>query len=130
MKQGHPKRVHKVLVIDDERVIALTLARIFSDQGYDARPAYSAEEALDVVGFWVPDLAVVDVKLPGMNGIDFAIHLIANCSGCRVLLFSGQPESGELLENAKKKGHHLELIAKPVHPDSMLERARELLAPA
>jgi CheY-like chemotaxis protein len=119
---------HRVLVIDDEKVIALTLAHIFSARGYEARAVYSAEEGLELVNNWPPHLAIVDVKLPGMNGIDFAIHLIAHCSGCRLLLFSGQPDSGELLEKANRSGYALELIAKPVHPEMLLQRAAQLLS--
>jgi CheY-like chemotaxis protein len=118
---------YRVLVIDDEKVIALTLARIFTGHGYEARAAYSAEEGLELISGWPPHLAIVDVRLPGMNGVDFAIHLIAHCSECRLLLFSGQPESGALLEQAKQKGYALELLPKPVHPETLLQRAAKLL---
>lgn len=55
---------HKVLVVDEERTIADTLAVIFSQGAYEARAAYSAEQALEIVAQWPPDLAILDVVLP------------------------------------------------------------------
>jgi DNA-binding response OmpR family regulator len=56
--------VHKILIVDDERVITSTLAIIFANAGYDARAASSAEEALELIANWCPDLAFLDVILP------------------------------------------------------------------
>ena len=117
----------RVLIVDDEKVIAITLARIFSSKGYDARTAYSAEDALPLLDDWAPDLAVLDVSLPGMNGVDLAIGLKALRPNCRILLISGKPETLEVVERAGRSGHVLELIAKPVPPAFLLDRAAELL---
>jgi CheY-like chemotaxis protein len=63
----------RILIVDDERVIADSLAVIFEKQGYQARAAHSAEQAIEIVSQWHPDLAILDVILPGRNGIDLAI---------------------------------------------------------
>ena len=55
----------KVLVVDDEETTAKTLALIFGNRGYQTRAAYSAEEAIDVIAEWQPDVALLDVNLPG-----------------------------------------------------------------
>ena len=68
-------RDHKVLIVDDEHTIADTLDAIFSASGYETRTSYSAEQALEIVVEWQPDLAILDVVLPKMNGIDLAIFL-------------------------------------------------------
>lgn len=125
MTDGNPRQ--RVLIVDDEKVIAITLAHIFVTRGYEARPAYSAEEAIPVIDEWAPDLAVLDVCLPGMDGVDLAIRLKAMYPGCRVLLISGKPETLEIVERAGRRGHVLELIAKPVPPAVLLDRAAELL---
>ena len=65
----------RVLIVDDERVIADSLAIIFANEGYDARAVYSAEQALQLFSEWVPNLAILDVRRPGMNGIELAIQL-------------------------------------------------------
>jgi len=119
----------KILIIDDEVTIADTLALIFASSGYEARTAYSAEQALEVLEEWRPDLAIIDVVLPGMNGIEFAIFLRASYPACQFLLFSGQPGTSGLLEDAKNKGHLFEILAKPLHPTYMLSTVSEMLTP-
>lgn len=116
------------MIVDDEETIADTLALIFCSNGYDGRTAYSAEQALEMLEEWKPDLAVIDVVLPGMNGIEFAIFLKASYPDVHFLLFSGQPGSGNLLEEAKKKGHIFEILAKPLHPTFMLATVANMLS--
>ena len=87
---------HRVLIVDDERTIAETLALVFSSGGYEAQTAYTAEQAVEIVAEWLPDLAIIDVVLPQTNGIDLAILLTAQCPACRVLLFSGEAVTDEL----------------------------------
>ena len=117
----------KILIVDDEPTIADTLALIFASSGYEARTAYSAEQALEMLEEWRPDLAVIDVVLPGMNGIEFAIFLKASYKNCQFLLFSGQPGTSGLLEEARKKGHLFEILAKPLHPTFMLATVADML---
>lgn len=121
------KNARRILIVDDEKAIADTLALIFRTQHYEARVAYSAERAIETLAEWRPDLAVLDVILPQMNGIDLAIVIKANYSACHVLLFSGHANTALLLEEAGRKGHQFEVLAKPVHPNVMLERASALL---
>src|SRR3974390_2277854 len=118
----------KILIVDDEVAISDTLALIFRSQRYDVRVAYSAERAIEVIAEWRPDLAILDVMLPEMNGIDLAIGIKSNHSSCHVLLFSGHSNTTTLLEEAGRRGHQFEVMAKPVHPNLMLERASMLLA--
>jgi CheY-like chemotaxis protein len=118
----------RIMVVDDEETIADTLALIFSSNGYDARSAYSAEQALEMLEEWRPDLAIIDVVLPGMNGIEFAIFLKASYPDVHFLLFSGQPGTAGLLEDAKRKGYLLEILAKPLHPTFMLATVANMLS--
>jgi FixJ family two-component response regulator len=65
--------------------------------------------------------------LPRMNGIDFAIALKVKYPATHVLLFSGQPDTSALLDQALKKGHRFEVLAKPLHPSVMLELVERTL---
>jgi CheY-like chemotaxis protein len=116
----------RVLIVDDESSVADSLVLVFSAHGYEARAAYSAEQAAEIVSQWEPRLVILDVVLPGMNGIDFAIQLKTSSPACRVLLFSGQQDSAVLLEGALEKGHEFTILAKPVHPKLFLEEAARL----
>ncbi|MGA2534829.1 MAG: response regulator [Terracidiphilus sp.] len=116
----------RVLVVDDERVIADTTAAVFASAGFTSRAVYSAEEALEVVPLWVPHLAVIDVKLPGMSGIDLAIRLKAEYPACKLSLFSGYMDTADMLESAMQAGHLFNMLAKPIHPIELLKLATDL----
>lgn len=120
----------KLLIVDDEPPIADTLAAIFRMHGYEVCVAYSAEEAIETIAEVEPNLALVDVMLPGMNGIDFGIVVRDNRPACQVLLFSGHESTEMLLEEAARKGHRFDILAKPVHPTQILETVKSLLASA
>lgn len=126
-----PGRVgeRRILIVEDEKVVADTLGQIIAAQGYAIRIAYSAEDALLLLSRWTPDLAILDVMLPKMNGIEFAVILKENFPACHVLLFSGQPSVEGLLQKARNEGHQFDILAKPVHPVVMLETISSLLCP-
>jgi CheY-like chemotaxis protein len=129
---GMPGRVDgtRLLIVDDEHHVADTLAKIFQMNGYEVRIAYSAEEGIEAIAQWEPDLALVDVMLPGMNGIEFAVVLKENHPDCRLLLFSGSESAGTLLQEAAIRGHKFDILAKPAHPVELLETVRQLLVSA
>jgi CheY-like chemotaxis protein len=121
-------RKQRVLIVDDEKLIGVTLAHVFGGRGYDARAVESAEEALELVDTWVPDLAVLDVNLPKMDGVELAIRIKAMFPECRTVLISGAPESEIVVQRYGPAGQGLELLAKPIHPEDLLARAAQLLA--
>jgi DNA-binding NtrC family response regulator len=121
-------RKHNVLIVDDEKIIADSLSKIFSQQGhYETRIAYSAEDALDVINDWQPELAILDVVLPKMHGVELAVLLKAQYPTSKILLFSGQAITANFIEEAKDKGHIFPILAKPTHPTEMLKTAAQLL---
>jgi DNA-binding response OmpR family regulator len=120
-KDSGPKGYRPVvLVVDDESAIADTLAEILSRSGYAAVPVYDAESALDTALLMPPEMLISDVMLPGDSGIDLAIKIRRIFPDCRILLFSGQAATSDLLVSANRAGHKFELLAKPVHPKDLL----------
>jgi len=114
-----------VLVVDDESAIADTLSEILKLSGYAAMPAYDAEEALGTALLMPPELLITDVMLPGMSGIELAIQMRRIFPDCRVLLFSGQAATSDLVISAARAGHQFTLLSKPVHPTDLLRRVSE-----
>src|SRR5581483_10609026 len=98
VEMANSKGRRRILIVDDEVSIADTLALIFRMQHYSVQVAYSAERAIEVIAEWRPDLAIIDVILPEMNGIDLAIVTTSNYPGCHVILFSGHANTTLLLE--------------------------------
>jgi CheY-like chemotaxis protein len=126
VKESMPesKAKPKVLVADDERVIADTLAMILNQSGFEAQAVYSGERALELVPTFMPDMLISDVIMGGLNGIDAAIKVRALMPNIKILLFSGQAATADLLEKARAKGYEFEILAKPVHPQDLLSKLR------
>ena len=117
-----------VLVVDDEKVIADTLSMILSRSGFSTMAAYDGFTALELARATPPDLLISDVVMPGMTGVELAITVIQTIPGCKVLLFSGQAATVDLLEKARNAGHNFTTLTKPIHPTDMLNRINECLA--
>jgi CheY-like chemotaxis protein len=115
----------RVIVVDDERVIADTLATILNRAGFNASAVYTGTEAVELARIEKPDLIISDVIMPDMNGIEAAIHIREILPACKILLFSGQAATADLLENARARGHEFEILAKPVHPQDLLAKLRQ-----
>ncbi len=117
----------RILVIDDEKRIADTLALILRSAGYIAEVAYDGPSGVSTCIEFRPCLVISDVVMPGMSGIEAAIEIRRSFPTCRILLYSGQAATAQMMDEAKSQGHEFELLAKPVHPVQLLERVRSLI---
>ena len=118
-----------VLVVDDESVIADTLAEILSRSGYKGVAAYDGDSALETALLSPPEMLITDVVLPGITGIELAIKMRRIFPECKIILFSGQASTADLLASARADGHHFTLLNKPLHPHDLLLRVAEGLKP-
>jgi len=114
----------RVLIADDERIIADTLAMILNQSGFEAATVYSGHKAVEAARQFRPQVFLADVVMPGMSGIEAAIQICSMIPECRVLLLSGQAATSDLLRDARVRGHEFEIVLKPVHPNQLLERLR------
>ncbi len=121
---------HSVLIVDDEKNIADTVALILQDAGYAAKPAYDGSVALSMTREHAPDLIISDVLMPGINGIELAITVRLQYPHCIVLLLSGQAASADMLEEARARGYEFELLAKPLEPEDLLKKVADVFASA
>jgi len=118
-----------VLVVDDEVVIADTITKILSLRGYAATAAYDGDSALETAMLAPPQLLLTDVILPGMNGIELAQTVRRIYPDCKVLLFSGQASTVDLMASARRMGQHFTLLNKPVPPERLLALVAQHLDP-
>lgn len=119
-----------ILVVDDERSVADTLAAILETAGYSSVAVYSGEQALQVLQSVCPALILTDVVMPGMDGVEFAVQARARCPAALILLISGNAATLKIVETARRSGHAFELLAKPVPPRELLAKVATLLGGA
>ncbi len=117
----------KVLVADDEVLIADTLGLILRQSGYECRVVYSGGAALAQSRDFQPALLISDVIMPDMNGIDVAIAVRELVPSCEVLLLSGQAATADLMRKATAAGHCFDLLSKPIPPDELLRHVARRL---
>ena len=120
--EGRPApAAHRILVADDNRDAADSLAFMLRAGGHDVRIAYDGQQALDLAAAFRPSLALIDIGMPRMNGYDCARRLRAQRHGQSMTLVAltgwGQPDDRKRSLNAGFDHH----VVKPVDP-SLLER--------
>lgn len=116
----------KVLIVDDAPAVAESLALVLSREGFGIKVAHSAEDAMGLVTDWQPDVAFVDIMLPGSNGIEFSDTLKGMYPRCEISLMSGHPATVDLMENERLHGRELSVLPKPFEPDRFIAIARGL----
>jgi CheY-like chemotaxis protein len=112
----------KVLIADDERIIADTLAMILNQGGFEAQAVYSCAKALEMAPAFKPDLLISDVIMSELNGIEAAVRMKALLPDIRVFLLSGQTATAEMLERENAAGYGFEVLTKPFHPKDLIRK--------
>lgn len=123
MPENSPKP--RVLIADDEKVIADTLAMILNQGGFEAQAVYSCVKALELAPSFRPDVLISDVIMSELNGIEAAVRIKAILPDIRVFLLSGQTATAELLEKENASACGFEVLTKPLHPRELISRLRD-----
>lgn len=120
---GRP--IPRILVVDDEKVIADTIVAILNRNGFIAEAAYGGCEAIEKAKRSCPEIVLSDVLMPQVDGVEAAIAIRKHCPETRIVLFSGQAATVEILARARQRGHTFELLPKPIHPTELIKHLRE-----
>lgn len=115
----------RILVVDDEKVIADTIVQILNREGFIAEAAYSGQDAIDAAQRHCPELVLSDVLMPQIDGVEAAIAIREHCPDTRIILFSGQSATVEILTRARERGYTFELLPKPIHPTQLIRYLRK-----
>jgi response regulator NasT len=122
-----PGRRGNVLLVDDDTVILFTLGDALRRAGFELLEASSAEDALVLLNEKRPDLALLDVRMPGMSGIDLARHLAEK--GEVPFMFLSAFDDPDIVQLAAQNGA-LGYLVKPVLPQQVIPAIEAGLARA
>jgi two-component system response regulator AtoC len=120
---------HSILIVDDEALTLRTIGRALEAEGYDVLSASNGEEALQIVADYKPDLALLDVVLPGINGIE-VLRQAKKVSPAMIVVMMSAYHLVDRAVEAMKLGAY-DFLIKPFHIADMvntIQRATEMLA--
>jgi two-component system, response regulator PdtaR len=123
--QAPAKRL--ILVVDDDKLLAEFICEILRHAGYDTMQAHTADEALKQISEREPDLAMLDIHMPGMSGLELAKQLNRNTS-VPFMFLSGRGDN----DAAKEAAAHgaVGFVVKPVDEQHLMPAFRASLARA
>ena len=115
-----------LLIIDDEAALRKTLARILQQAGFEVTTAENGEQALAFLGSTGFDLVYMDLRMPGMHGLEVLKFIRESYPMLPVVLFTAQPDLSSALE-ALRNGA-TDYLLKPLKPQTIIDRTRAILA--
>jgi DNA-binding NtrC family response regulator len=122
-------RQPRVFVLDDQPIVAESLAAVLNASGYETHCRYKPTDILDLATELTPDLLISDVALgPNtINGFDLAIYFERFFPDCRSILISGDPNTADLHDRVRRSGHEFLLLQKPIHPETLMRYVNDAL---
>ena len=121
----------KVLVVDDDRLVADTLNLVFLANGYDSEATYSAAEGLRRARSFGPQLMLCDVTMPEETGLQLADKMSCELPDVRMLMFTAYASNiAKVDAHSNRTGRRLRLLNKPCRPEELLREASALLKTA
>lgn len=93
----------KVLIVDDQNGIRVLLTEVFGSEGYQTYQAANGKLALDIVRNDTPDLVLLDMKIPGMDGLEILKHIKKINSGVKVIMMTAYGEL-DMIKEATESG--------------------------
>lgn len=117
-----------ILIVDDEASVRDVVATILEEENYDIRLAAGGQEALELIDQKLPDLIVLDLVMPGMDGWEVLRQLRRTGvkAKTRVLCLTGKTSERDYLQGWKLGVD--DYLTKPFEPDDLLEAARQALS--
>ncbi|MEL7203522.1 MAG: sigma-54 dependent transcriptional regulator, partial [Pseudomonadota bacterium] len=113
----------KIAIVDDERDMRQSISQWLALSGYDTEAFPSAEDALKILGPDYPGIVVTDIKMPGMDGMQFLKKLMGSDSSLPVIMITGHGDVPMAVE-AMRIGA-FDFLEKPFNPDRMSELAKK-----
>ena len=117
----------KILVVDDEPLNVKLLCAMIPSEQYETASAFSGDEALKIVRDFRPDLILLDIMMPGLNGYDLTRILKNNTESCDIPIVLITAFSGSEYEIKGLEAGADEFLNKPVNKTELLTRAKSLI---
>ncbi|HAY92240.1 MAG TPA: DNA-binding response regulator, partial [Rhodobacteraceae bacterium] len=113
----------KIAIVDDEKDMRLSITQWLALSGYDTESFAKAEDALAAIGPDYPGIVITDIKMPGMDGMQFLRQLMARDSALPVIMITGHGDVPMAVEAMRVGAYNF--LEKPFNPDTMSQLAKK-----
>lgn len=118
----------RVLVVDDDRLVADTLKMIFQANGFESEARYSAKDGLELARSFRPVLLLCDVSMPDGSGLQLAEAMNVEMPTCKMLMLTAYSSNAPKVEmQAARLNRSLKVLSKPCRPEDLLREAEALI---
>ncbi len=118
----------RVLVVDDDRLVADTLSMIYNANGYEAEARYSAADGFARARDFSPALMICDVTMPEESGLDLAERMLDVLPNMQMLMLTAYASNAaEVTAHSRRLRRPLKLLNKPCRPDDLLRESKAML---
>ncbi|PCJ51322.1 MAG: hypothetical protein COA79_26555 [Planctomycetota bacterium] len=119
---------HSILIVDDTDIIRALIKEILESSGYDILEASSGKDALDIMSTKKVDLAITDIFMPEMSGIELAIKIKSNFPHIKILGITAGGNNVTSNTAQKMFANHFEyILSKPIDHEELLDNVKYLL---
>lgn len=109
----------RVLIVDDEDIARMSLADILDLEGYDIRTASNGQEAVDIINKEPPDVVVLDLKMPGLSGIQVLERIEDKLNDVKVIVLTAHGSMDSAIQALRFRVH--DYLLKPVEPQQLVD---------
>ena len=120
--------MNRILIVDDERFERDQLCQILEEafpHDVQTRTAENGRQAVETAALWLPGIILMDIEMPGLNGIEAAKRILDQLEGCRIIFVTAYSLFQYAYEAVKMGAY--DYILKPVNPDDVVRAVRSCL---
>ena len=120
---------HKILLVDDDRGIIGVIKKALEEKKFEVIATFDGKEGLEKVKSDKPDLVVLDIRMPSMNGYEFmralrTDYIVESKAMVPVIMLTAKEEMEEVFKLEGAKGY----LVKPVDSEKLIEKIEEVLS--
>ncbi len=118
----------RILIVDDEAVIAISWEYLLKDEGYEVKTALDGQEAIETLNDMRPDIVFTDLFMSEMNGIELCKRIKAIYPETEVVLISGNPhQAQDSQRDFINAGGREGVLIKPVSAETLMEIIEDIM---
>jgi DNA-binding response OmpR family regulator len=117
----------KILLVDDDTGLTQLLQLVFESRGFGVTLAYNGEEALEVLEKELPEVILLDLMMPDVNGVEVCRQVRANPRMSHIPIIVLTARIGEEIQQEAMDAGATDYLVKPIRPSDLIRRVREVV---